>query len=38
MVIRMTDIKSVAKLVTPIAEKYGADSDYDFVISRGNIH
>ena len=49
----MTDIKSVAKLVTPIAEKYGADrvalfgsrakstatetSDYDFVISRGNI-
>ena len=53
MVIRMTDIKSVAKLVTPIAEKYGADrvalfgsrakntatetSDYDFVISRGNI-
>lgn len=49
----MTDIKSVAKLVNPIAEKYGADrvalfgsrakntatesSDYDFVISKGNI-
>lgn len=49
----MTDIKTVSKLVTPIAQKYGADrvalfgsrakktenetSDYDFVISRGDI-
>lgn len=49
----MTDIKSVSKLVTPIAQKYGAErvalfgsrakntatetSDYDFVISKGNI-
>ncbi len=49
----MTDIESVAKLVAPIAQKYGADrvalfgsrarntateaSDYDFVISKGNI-
>lgn len=49
----MTDIDRVSKLVTPIAQKYGAKrvslfgsrakntatetSDYDFVISRGNI-
>lgn len=49
----MTDIKNVSELVTPIAQKYGAErvalfgsrakntatetSDYDFVISRGNI-
>lgn len=49
----MTDIKNISKIVTPIAEKYGADrvalfgsraknmeketSDYDFVISKGNI-
>lgn len=47
------DIKNVSELVTPIAQKYGADrvalfgsrakntatenSDYDFVISKGNI-
>lgn len=53
MVIRIADIKSVAKLVTPIAQKYAADrvalfgsraknkatetSDYDFVISKGDI-
>lgn len=49
----MTDIKNIAKLVTPIAQKYGAEkvslfgsrakntaketSDYDFIISKGNI-
>ena len=49
----MTDIKSISKLVTPIAQKYGVDrvalfgsraknmeketSDYDFIISKGNI-
>ena len=49
----MTDIKSISKLVTPIAQKYGAErvalfgsrakntatetSDYDFVISKGDI-
>lgn len=50
---RMTNIKDISKVVTPIAQKYGADrvalfgsrakntaketSDYDFVISKGNI-
>lgn len=49
----MTNIKDISKVVTPIAQKYGADrvalfgsrakntaketSDYDFVISKGNI-
>lgn len=49
----MTDINSISKLVSPIAQKYGATrvalfgsrarntaketSDYDFVISKGNI-
>ena len=48
-----TDLASIARIVTPIAEKYGverlalfgsrargdagADSDYDFVISNGEI-
>lgn len=49
----MADIKSIAKIVTPIARKYGVNrvalfgsrakntatetSDYDFVISKGDI-
>jgi len=49
----MTDINNISKLITPIAQKYGAarvalfgsrarntakeTSDYDFVISKGNI-
>lgn len=49
----MTGINRISKIVTPIAQKYGADrvalfgsrakntaketSDYDFVISKGNI-
>ncbi len=49
----MEDIKGIAKVVAPIAKKYGADrvalfgsrakniaketSDYDFIISKGNI-
>ncbi len=49
----MTNIKDISRVVTPIAQKYGANrvalfgsrakntageaSDYDFVISRGNI-